>query len=242
VSEVKQTQQIEPQLKPDYPHRTIRSFVRRDGRMTAAQRRVLEELWPKFGLSVENGILDYAQIFQRDAPCILEIGFGSGYSLLEVAKANPERDFIGVEMYQPGVGSLLLGIETQGVPNIRIFYADAVKVLEQCIPEGSLDGVQLFFPDPWPKRRHHKRRLIQPDFVKLITSKLKPEGIFHLATDWEHYARQMMAVLTESENLINLAGSEQYAPRSSLRPVVTKFEGRGTRVGREIWELHFARC
>lgn len=225
-----------------YPKRTIRSFVRRDGRMTAAQRRVLVELWPQFGLSLADGMVDYAKEFKRTAPCILEIGFGSGYSLLEVAKANPERDFIGVEMYQPGVGSLLLGIETQGITNIRVFYEDAVKVLAQCIPDASLDGVQLFFPDPWPKRRHHKRRLIQTDFVNLMVSKLKPEGIFHLATDWEDYAKQMMTVLSAAENLINLTGAGQFAPRSSLRPVVTKFEGRGTMVGRQIWELHFARC
>lgn len=225
----------------EFPLRAIRSFVRRDGRMTQAQRRVLIEAWPRFGLSLENGMVDFDKIFHRQAPRILEIGFGSGYSLLEAAKANPEQDFIGVEMYQPGVGSLLLGMETQAVTNIRIFYADAVKVLEQCIPSESLAGAQLFFPDPWPKRRHHKRRLIQPDFVKLLASKLKSAGIFHLATDWEDYARQMMTVLSASDELVNLSGAGNFAPRSSLRPVVTKFEGRGTRGGRQIWELHFAR-
>jgi tRNA (guanine-N7-)-methyltransferase len=225
----------------DFPLRRIRSFVRRDGRMTEAQRRVLVELWPQFGLQLESGMVDKAEIFQREAPCTLEIGFGSGYSLLEIAKAHPEQDFIGIEMYQPGVGSLLLGIETQEIKNIRVFYADAVEVIQQCIPDGSLDGIQIFFPDPWPKRRHHKRRLIQPEFVSLITTKLKVGGMLHLATDWEHYAKQMMRVLSQADNLANMAGDLEYAERSALRPVVTKFEGRGTRSGRLIRELQFER-
>jgi tRNA (guanine-N7-)-methyltransferase len=185
-------------------------------------------------------MLDYARIFGRKAPCILEIGFGSGQSLLEIAKANPQCDFIGVEMYQPGVGSLLLGIEAQGLTNIRVFYADAVEVLRQCIPAASLAGIQIFFPDPWPKRRHHKRRLIQPEFVKALTAKLHPNGIFHLATDWENYAKQMLDVLTSAAELKNLAATGEFAPRSEQRPIVTKFEGRGTRSGRQIWELQFA--
>jgi tRNA (guanine-N7-)-methyltransferase len=225
----------------DFPLRRIRSFVRRDGRMTEAQRRVLVELWPLFGLQLSDGFVDMAKAFQRTAPCTLEIGFGSGYSLLEIAKAHPEQNFIGIEMYQPGVGSLLLGVETQEIKNIRVYYADAVEVIQQCIPDGSLDGIQIFFPDPWPKRRHHKRRLIQPEFVSLITTKLKVGGILHLATDWEHYAKQMMRVLSHAENLVNVAGEAEYAERSARRPVVTKFEGRGTRSGRLIRELQFER-
>ncbi len=221
--------------------RRIRSFVRRDGRMTDAQRRVLVELWPPFGLSLAAGMLDLNYIFQREAKRTLEIGFGSGHSLLEIAKAQPEQDFIGIEMYQPGVGTLLLGIEEQDIKNIRVYYADAVEVIQQCIPDASLDGIQLFFPDPWPKRRHHKRRLIQPEFVKLVTSKLKVGGILHLATDWEHYAQQMMTVLSANADLVNLAGVGEYAARSSQRPIVTKFEGRGTRNGRLIRELQFVR-
>jgi tRNA (guanine-N7-)-methyltransferase len=228
-------------IETEFPMRHIRSFVRRDGRMTEAQRRVLVELWPACGLSLDDGVLDFSKVFQREAPRILEIGFGSGASLLAFAKANPQSDFVGVEMYQPGVGSLLLGIESAGLSNVRVFYADAVKVIENCIPAGSLDGVQIFFPDPWPKRRHHKRRLIQAEFVKLIVTKLKPQGVFHLATDWEHYGRQMMEVLSADEDLLNLAGHGEFAERSSQRPIVTKFEGRGTRSGRKIWELHFAK-
>ncbi|MES2218270.1 MAG: tRNA (guanosine(46)-N7)-methyltransferase TrmB [Pseudomonadota bacterium] len=229
-------------IETEFPLRHIRSFVRRDGRMTEAQRRVLVELWPQYGLSLESGLIDFGKTFLRDAPRILEIGFGSGASLLAFAKANPAADFIGIEMYQPGVGSLLLGIESEELTNIRVYYADAVEVIENCLPAASLDSVQIFFPDPWPKRRHHKRRLIQEDFVKLIVSKLKPQGIFHLATDWEHYAAQMMEVLSGSEDLLNLAGQGEFAQRSSQRPIVTKFEGRGTRSGRRIWELNFARC
>jgi tRNA (guanine-N7-)-methyltransferase len=227
--------------KADFPDRRIRSFVRRDGRMTDSQRRVLGELLPTYGLQLTDGMLDFASVFQREAPTVLEIGFGSGYSLLETAKAHPEQNFIGIEMYLPGVGSLLLGIEAQAVPNIRVFYADAVEVIQQCIPDGSLTGIQIFFPDPWPKLRHHKRRLIQPEFVDRITAKLKIGGVLHLATDWEHYARHMLRVLTQASNLVNLAGEGEYAPRSAQRPVVTKFEGRGTQSGRAIRELQFAR-
>ena len=224
-----------------HPMRRIRSFVRRDGRMSDAQRRVVNERWQDFGLNVDAGMLDYAQVFQRSAPCMLEIGFGSGTSLLSFAQANQGTDFIGVEMYQPGIGSLLLHAENAGLNNIRVFYADAVEVLKNCIPAHSLDGVQIFFPDPWPKSRHHKRRLIQEEFVKLVASKLKPQAIFHLATDWEHYGQQMMRVLSADPTLVNVAGPQTFAQRSPKRPVVTKFEGRGTRSGRQIWELQFAR-
>lgn len=229
-------------VSTNFPLRHIRSFVRRDGRMTPAQRRVLAELWPTCGLNLADGLLDLPKTFGRVAPCTLEIGFGSGASLLAFAQANPQADVIGIEMYQPGVGSLLLGVESAGLTNVRVFYADAVEVIKNCIPDGGLDGVQLFFPDPWPKRRHHKRRLMQPDFVKLINLKLKPAGVLHLATDWEHYAMQMMDVLTADERFLNLAGHGEFSDRSVLRPIVTKFEGRGTRSGRRIFELSFARC
>jgi len=222
--------------------RRVKSYVKRDGRMTDAQRQALLLLWPQFGLDKQNGLIDASKIFQREAPLILEIGFGSGRSLLEMAKQHPEEDYIGIEMHQPGIGGLLLGIETEQLKNIRIFYADAVEVLQQCIPEASLDVVQIFFPDPWQKRKHHKRRLIQPEFVKLVASRLKPQGKLHLATDWEDYALNMMKVLSEADDFLNLAGHGHYSERSSQRPRTTKFEARGERSGRKIWELQFVKC
>lgn len=222
------------------PLRRVRSFVRRDSRMTDAQREALKNLWPQFGLQIQaDEKINFSAVFQREAPRILEIGFGSGYSLLEMAKAHPEQDFIGIETHQPGIGSLLQGVEREKLTNIRVFYADAVEVLQQTIPESCLDTVQLFFPDPWPKRRHHKRRLIQPSFVNLVISKLKTGGTIHLATDWEHYAKEMMQVLSETPELMNMAGPNEYSDRSAHRPVITKFEQRGTNSGREIWELQF---
>jgi tRNA (guanine-N7-)-methyltransferase len=223
------------------PLRRVRSFVRRDGRMTDGQRRVLAELWPRFGLMLDAGQQDLSQVFGRPAHCTLEIGFGSGHSLLEIARAHPERDFIGIETYQPGIGTLLLGIEEHQLTNIRIYYADAVEVLQQCIASASLEGVQLFFPDPWPKRRHHKRRIIQPAFIKILADKLKPQGLLHLATDWEHYAHHMMQVLSHAGEFKNVMAPGQFALRSSQRPVETKFEQRGTRSGRPTWELQFER-
>ncbi len=224
-----------------FPLRRVRSFVRRDGRMTDAQKNAVDVLLPTMGLLLQNGMVHFPDVFQRDAECILEIGFGSGYSLLEMAKANPMQNFIGIETHLPGVGSLLQGVGAEALQNVRIYYADAVEVLAQCIPDNSLDVVQIFFPDPWPKRKHHKRRLIQPNFVNLIISKLKKDGTLHLATDWQHYAEHMMKVLSDIPTLSNQAGLHQYANRSTQRPVITKFEQRGTQSGRAIWELQFAK-
>lgn len=221
--------------------RRIKSFVRRDGRLTEAQERALEKNLPLYGLKLIDGMIDYAAVFNRQAPCILEIGFGSGYSLIAMAKEHPEQDFIGVETHQPGIGTLLLNIETEKLNNIRVFYADAVEVLNQCIPDHSLDGIQIFFPDPWQKRKHHKRRLIQLEFVQRLASKLKSGGVLHLATDWEDYAIHMLKVLSGVAEFHNLAGIGQYAERSKHRPVITKFEQRGQRSGRKIWELQFSR-
>ena len=226
-------------MTADFPLRRIRSFVRRDGRITDAQRRAWDVSWPQFGLELKDGIINFQQVFQREAPRILEIGFGSGHSLLAMAALHPEQDFIGIETHQPGIGILLSGMEAQAVSNIRIYYADAVDVLNQCIANQSLDVVQIFFPDPWPKRRHYKRRLIQPEFISLITSKLKPGGMLHLATDWQDYAKNMMQVLTNEKHLSNLAGPGEFAARSSQRPVMTKFELRGQRSGFVIHELQF---
>lgn len=222
-----------------YPRRKIRSYVKRDGRMTDHQRRAFDECWPQFGLLLASGPINLTKVFHRKAPCILEIGFGSGQSLLSMAKANPECHFIGIETYQPGIGAVLLGMKRQKLSNIRLYHADAVEVIEQCIPEKSLDGVQIFFPDPWQKRRHHKRRLIQADFVNLLISRLKSGGLLHLATDWQDYAEHMLKVLTDIPVLINQMGEAQFAGRSTHRPVITKFEQRGLRSGRVIRELQF---
>ena len=221
--------------------RRIQSFVRRDGRMTEAQERAITVSWPSVGLQLTEGMIDYSAIYKREAPHILEIGFGSGYSLLATAKAHPEQDFIGIETHRPGIGTLLLNMLIEKITNIRVYYEDAVQVLQQCIPDKSLDVIQIFFPDPWPKRRHHKRRLIQPEFVNLLVTKLKPRGTLHLATDWEDYAKQMMRVLTENPNLENIFGDGHYATRSSQRPITTKFERRGEESGRKTWELQFLR-
>jgi tRNA (guanine-N7-)-methyltransferase len=221
-------------------HRTIRSFVRREGRLTKGQQRALEELWPRFGVDNEPGLVDLPALFGRDNPKVLEIGFGNGKSLAEMAATFPDNDYLGIEVHRPGVGSLLLLVEEQGLSNVRVICDDAVQVLKQRIPDGSLDRVQLFFPDPWHKKRHHKRRILQPDFAELVRQKLKPGGVFHLATDWEDYAEQMMAVMTAAAGYENVAGQGQFAPRPESRPL-TKFEQRGQRLGHGVWDLLFER-
>jgi tRNA (guanine-N7-)-methyltransferase len=223
------------------PHfRRLRSFVRRDGRITAAQEHARIELWPQIGLD-QNDTLNYQHHFGREAPRFLEIGFGSGQSLLALAKASPDKDFIGAETHKPGIGALCLGIKQEKLTNLRIFYGDVNELLEKCIPNASLDGIQIFFPDPWPKRRHHARRLIQPPFVKLLVEKLKINGTLHLATDWEDYAIHMSRVLSQEIQLENRAGINQFAERSPYRPILTKFERRAEREGRKVWELNLRR-
>lgn len=224
-----------------FPLRHIRSFTRRDSRMTAGQQQAYENYWRRWGLNLDAGPLDWEMVFGRQAPCFLEIGFGSGQSLAALAEQQPDQHFIGIETFRPGIGALLNQIEARDLRNIRIYYADAVEVLNKAIPAESLQGLQIFFPDPWPKSRHHKRRLIQKEFVEAATLKLKPGGIFHLATDWQDYALQMMKVLSAEPKLHNVAGAGQFSDRSICRPVVTKFEGRGESEGRPIWELQFAR-
>ena len=217
----------------------LRSFVRRNGRKTASQKRAYAESFAQFGLLIEHAKANWQHLFTRSAPRLLEIGFGTGQSLLALAKARPDLDFIGVETHQPGIGSLLLGIEQFNLDNIRIFEADVIDVLAKAIPDASLDGVQIFFPDPWPKRRHHLRRLIQAEFVHELISKLKMGASLHLATDWEDYAKHMMQVLAHEKRLINLAGIDQFTTRSPYRPIITKFEQRALRAGRQIFDLQF---
>lgn len=220
--------------------REIKSYVMRAGRMTDGQQRGLDEGWPKFGLLLADGLQDFDRVFDRQAPRTLEIGFGMGQSLLEMAKAAPEQDFIGIEVHRPGVGALLNGLLTENISNVRVYSCDALEVLKNCVADASLDRLMLFFPDPWHKSRHHKRRIVQPEFAQLVRSKLKVGGIFHLATDWEPYAEHMLEVLNVAPGLQNLSESQTWVPRPEERPV-TKFERRGERLGHGVWDLKFVR-
>ena len=221
------------------PLRRIRSFVRREGRITPGQQRALQECWPRYGLEADAR-LDLAQVFGRDAPRTLEIGFGNGASLATMAAQQPQHDFIGIEVHRPGVGHLLQLIEEQGLGNVRVMREDAVQILQHCIADDSLDRVLLFFPDPWHKKRHHKRRIVQPDFIELLASKIRHGGRLHMATDWEDYAQHMVEVMSGSTAFRNCAASGAFVPRPEYRPV-TKFEQRGQRLGHGVWDLLYER-
>ncbi|HEU4853631.1 MAG TPA: tRNA (guanosine(46)-N7)-methyltransferase TrmB [Telluria sp.] len=216
----------------------IRSFVTRAGRLSTAQARALEELGPKFLIEYAKAPLDTTAAFGRKAPVILEIGFGMGNTTVHIAKLMPEKDFIGVEVHTPGVGSLLKQIGEEGIGNLRAIQHDAVEVLDHMIADGSLAGVHVFFPDPWHKARHNKRRLIQGPFVKKLCDKLETGGYLHLATDWEDYAVQMLEVLSAEPALQNTA--DGYAPQPAYRPL-TKFENRGLKLGHGVWDLVFTK-
>lgn len=223
------------------PHRrAIRSFVMRAGRMTDAQKRGIDQGLPRFGLSLEQGLLDLDQVFGRSAPRTLEIDFGMGHSLLEMAQAAPEQDFIGVEVHRPGVGSLLNGVLNAGLENVRVFDCDAIEVLDRCIPDASLDRLLLFFPDPWHKKKHNKRRIVQLEFAERVRRKLKPGGVLHMATDWEPYAEHMLEIMSTAPGYRNQAADGTYVPRPEERPI-TKFERRGERLGHGVWDLKFER-
>ncbi|MBI5462778.1 MAG: tRNA (guanosine(46)-N7)-methyltransferase TrmB [Gammaproteobacteria bacterium] len=224
---------------PEKP-RHVRSFVRREGRITQSQQRALDDLLPRFGVPLD-GVLNFDEVFGRHAPRTLEIGFGNGASLAKMASLAPEQDFLGIEVHRPGVGHLLLELERYELGNVRVICADAVEILERHIALGSLDRVLLFFPDPWPKTRHHKRRILQPAFVTLIHDRLKPGGVFHMATDWQHYAEQMLEVMEAAPGFSNSAGRGQYAPKPDYRPE-TKFERRGLRLGHGVWDLVYVRA
>jgi tRNA (guanine-N7-)-methyltransferase len=218
--------------------RRIRSFVRREGRLTRGQQRALDELLPRFGIDPAAGQLNLDTLFGRDNPKVLEIGFGNGASLAQQARDNPATDFVGIEVHRPGVGHLLAELQQLGLTNVRVVCADAVEVLQHCIADQALDGVQIFFPDPWPKKRHHKRRLVQPGFIQLIARKLKTGATLHLATDWQNYAEHMIEVLNTVRSLHNTAKNGGYVPRPAFRPL-TKFEQRGQRLGHGVWDLVF---
>jgi len=222
------------------PHiRTIHSFVRREGRITRAQEQALTRLWPRYGLEAD-ACLDFDACFRRHAPRTLEIGFGNGDTLAGMAEQELAMDFIGIEVHRPGIGHLLLELERRELDNVRVICADAVQVLKNCLPDASLDRVLLFFPDPWPKKRHHKRRIVQPDFVDLLARKLQAGGILHMATDWEDYAEHMLQVMAGTASFQNCAGPGNTSPRPAYRPV-TKFEQRGLRLGHRVSDLLFER-
>ena len=222
-------------------NRPIRSFVMRTGRMTTGQTRALEELWPRYGVEFSPEPLSLDALFGRAAPRTLEIGFGNGEHLAALATAHPERDYFGIEVHRPGVGHLLLLAATNNLTNVRASSHDAVEVLREQIAAGSLDEVLVLFPDPWHKKRHHKRRLIQPPFVELIASRLRPGGVLRLATDWEEYAMQMLEVLNAAKPLFaNLSPTGDWMPRPEER-APTRFEKRGARLGHGVWDLAFSR-
>ena len=212
--------------------RPIRSFVRREGRMTPAQARALEELWPRFGLTPGDDLLDFSAAFGRRAPVVLEVGFGNGNVLAALAAQQPQNNYLGIEVHRPGVGHLLRRLHGESLANVRVLCVDAKEVLARNIPDASLAAVYLLFPDPWPKQRHHKRRLVQPEFIELVRRKLKLGGVLHLATDWQDYAEHMQAVL---------GASSGFAPApAGLRPD-TKYAARGRRLGHVVRDLVYVR-
>lgn len=215
--------------------RPIRSFVHRHKKLSKRQQLAFNALPYQHLLSTH---LSFKKLFERKAYTVLEIGFGMGDSLLQQALHYPENNYLGIEVHRPGIAFMLMQIEKHNLKNIKIFYADAVKVLAHSIPKHSLDTIQIFFPDPWPKTRHHKRRLIQPEFIELLHERLKLNGKLHLATDWENYAQHMLKVIESSYQWKNLAGKDQFTPKPTTRPL-TKFEKRGQQLGHSIWDLIF---
>ena len=224
----------------ELPHRPVRSYVRREGRLTRGQARILERLYARYGLECGERCLDLQTLFGPGTPVILDIGFGNGEALAELAARHPERGYLGIEVYRPGLGRLLRRLEIEGLDNVRVIYADAVEIMRQQIADSSLAGIEVFFPDPWPKRRHHKRRLIQPEWVALAARRLVGGGFLHLATDWQDYAEHMLAVLEGSAEFTNTAGCGRFAAGSGERPS-TRFERRGREKGHGAWDLVFVR-
>lgn len=218
--------------------RTIHSFVKRQGRLTSGQELALETQWSIYGIDYSEDLLNFEELFDRNAETVLEIGFGNGDSLWKMAQASPELNFIGIEVHRPGVGHILRLIEDSDCENLRVSNQDAIDVLQHQVPDHSLDRVQLFFPDPWHKRKHNKRRIVQDKFIQQLAKKLKPDGIFHLATDWKDYAQHMLATLNDCDLFINLSDDNTFVPKPDTRPT-TKFEKRGHRLGHGVWDLLF---
>lgn len=222
-------------------HRPVRSFVLRQGRFTEAQQRAFDQAWPRFGLDYTGQRRDYDAVFGRQARRVMEIGFGNGDALRFAAAQDPSRDYLGLEVHAPGVGRLLNALEVDGADHVRLYHHDAVEVLANEVAEGSLDEVRIYFPDPWHKKRHNKRRLVQPEFARLLVSRLSPDGRLHLATDWEAYAEHMWDVLDATPGLRNRAGARGSVPRPDWRPQ-THFETRGQKLGHGVWDLLYDRC
>lgn len=225
-------------IRPEYKKKPIRSFVIRSGRMTEGQRAAFTDWWPQYGLSLVDGPLQTGEVFGNENPLVVEVGFGMGDSLLAMAEAEPDTNFVGIEVHPPGVGRLISNAGRLGLTNLRVYMADATDVLRDCVADQSLSRFQLYFPDPWHKTKHHKRRIVQPTFIDLIVSKLAPGGLVHMATDWENYAQHMLAVLQATEALQNTAAT--FAERPDYRPK-TKFEARGERLGHGVWDLIFSK-
>jgi len=225
-------------IRPEYREKSIRSYVVRAGRMTEAQRKAFEVSWTIYGLKLVDGAIDTDEVFGRSGLKVLEIGFGMGDSLLQMAAAEPDTDFIGIEVHPPGVGTIINAARAEGLANLRVYLADANDVLEECFEPQSIDRLQLYFPDPWHKKKHNKRRIVQSSFVQQVREKLRPDGILHMATDWQHYAEQMLETLSEADGFENCAGPGEYAERPHYRPI-TKFEKRGERLGHGVWDLVF---
>ena len=217
-------------------HNVIRSFVLRQGRVSNAQRRAYEDLLPKYGVPYTKDLLNFEIVYGREAPRYLEIGSGMGETTVSIARSHPQNDYLAIEVYTPGVGSLLKQIEEFKLTNLRIVQHDAVEVVNNMFPQEYLDGIHIFFPDPWPKLRHHKRRLIQPEFISLLCKHLKSGGYIHVATDWNNYADQILEVMSNELSLTNTA--RDFVQRPEYRPL-TKFEQRGLRLGHKVWDLVF---
>jgi tRNA (guanine-N7-)-methyltransferase len=227
------------QINPESHTRQIRSYVRREGRMTLKQKRGLEQYWAIYGLEITNTAYDFASVFEKPAPVWLEIGFGMGGSLVQMAKDNPDVNFIGVEVHRPGVGAVLNAIAESAINNLRIFCDDVNSVLKQSIRDGSLDRVNIYFPDPWPKNGHHKRRLIQPEFINLLKNKLTTSGLLHFATDWQPYAEWINKIMNNNSKFHQIAqGDSQHSHYLASRPE-TKFEHRGRKLGHAVSDLLF---
>ena len=220
--------------------RQVRSFVLRGGRLTEGQQRAMEELLPRYSTGSGSGFLDFAELFGNVRPVVLEIGFGNGDATWQMARQSPQENFIGVEVHKPGVGHLLLNLQEQAIENVRIACEDAVVFLRERIAASSLEGVRLFFPDPWPKKRHHKRRIVQAEFVTLLAEKVQAGGIVHFATDWQNYAEHMLVVLQQNPAFENLSDTGDYCSRATWRPM-TRYEKRGKRLGHEVYDLLFLR-